>query len=81
MRRIVLAMVVMGLMVALMATPAFAFHHQSIPADECAPEEAGVPAANPHARAALFERGAIHQGTQSVPIGNSEGHAPTSCPA
>jgi hypothetical protein len=43
MRRIILAMMVMGLLVAFAATPAFAFHHGSIPARECANDNAGSP--------------------------------------
>jgi hypothetical protein len=58
-RRLVLAMMVMGLMVALMATPAFAFHHGAIPADECAPAQAGVPGNNVKARAAIEKNQAL----------------------
>ena len=40
MRRIMLAMLVMGLLMAFAATPAFAFHHRTIPAAGCANEQA-----------------------------------------
>ncbi len=46
-------MIVMGLLVALMATPAFAFHHRFVPADECAPVQAGEPGNNATASAAI----------------------------
>ncbi len=46
MRKTLLAMMVMGLMVALMATPAFAFHHTTLPVVDCADANAGSPSNN-----------------------------------
>ena len=42
MRRIVLAMIVTGLLMAMTAAPAFAFHHKTIPAAACADEHAAA---------------------------------------
>ncbi len=55
MRRIVTAMMVMGLLMALMATPAFAFHHTALPVADCAANEDA--SNNPTAKSQLTEQG------------------------
>ncbi len=68
------------LMLAVMATPALAFHHGFVPADECAPEEAGTPSNNPTARNAIE----THNRAQDVPLPpqGTQSRAPgQECPA
>ena len=58
MRKILLAMMVMGLMVALTATPAFAFHHTTLPVVDCADAHAVSPSNNNgQAKENLIEQG------------------------
>jgi hypothetical protein len=62
-----------------MPQTAAAFHHGGVPADECAPEEAGTPGSNPTARQALMDAGL------SLPLApvNTPGdaHTPSTCPS
>lgn len=68
---------------AVLAIPASAsaFHHVAVPADECAPAQAGTPGNNPVAHAAIAE----HNPAQTLPLppfGTPGDLAtPDSCPA
>ncbi len=78
MRKTLLAMMVMGLMVALMATPAFAFHHTSLPVADCADANAGSPSNfNGEARENLAEQ----VGLPLAPIGTAGSTASSATPA
>ena len=61
--------------------PASAFHHVAVPADECAPAQAGEPGNNPTAHAALVD----HNQAQTLPLPpfGTPGDAatPATCPA
>jgi hypothetical protein len=50
MRRIALGIAVLAL---ALPVPAGAFHHVAVPADECAPAQAGTPGNNPTAHEAI----------------------------
>jgi hypothetical protein len=65
----------------IVPTPALAFHHVAVPADECAPEQAGEPGNNPTAFAAQRDRNPHFD--PPLPPANSQGKGspPTSCPA
>ena len=77
-KRVLAALLVSALMVVMMATPAFAFIHVTIPAGDCAAsDQAGE---NFTAGSALATKGAVAQGAQTFPIGNVT-KAPTTCPA
>jgi hypothetical protein len=58
-----------------------AFHHVAVPADECAPAQAGTPGNNPTAHAAIAE----HNPAQTLPLPpfGTPGDAatPDECPA
>jgi hypothetical protein len=68
---------------AALAVPASAsaFHHVAVPADECAPAQAGTPGNNPTAHAAIAE----HNPAQTLPLppaGTPGDQAtPATCPA
>ena len=68
---------------AALAVPASAsaFHHVAVPADECAPAQAGTPGDNPTAHAAIAE----HNPAQMLPrppFGTPGAEAtPETCPA
>jgi hypothetical protein len=68
---------------AALAVPASAsaFHHVAVPADECAPAQAGTPGNNPTAHAAIAE----HNPAQALPLppaGTPGDQAtPATCPA
>jgi hypothetical protein len=70
-------------MVAGLGLPsaAGAFHHVSVPGDDCAPEQAGTPGDNPTAHAAID----LHNPAQDLPLppfgtpGNDA--TPDECPA
>jgi hypothetical protein len=68
---------------AALAVPsgAMAFHHRGVPADECAPEQAGTPGNNPVAHEAIAE----HNPAQTLPlppVGTpGDEHTPATCPA
>jgi len=61
MRRIALAFALLAL---ALPVPAGAFHHLAVPADECAPAQAGTPGNNPTAHAAIAE----HNPAQALPL-------------
>ena len=67
-KRVLAAVLVSALMLVMIATPAVAFIHVTIPAGDGA------------ARSALTTKGAVAQGAQDLPIGNVT-KAPTTCPA
>ena len=86
MRRIALTLLIMGLMLALTAVPAFAFHHTLLPAPECAAAQS-VPNAggnNPTAKSAIVANNPA-QGTQlplppaGTPSQADTTPAPTNC--
>ncbi len=79
MRRVFSVLVLAWLLLAVTASPALAFHHVSVPADECAPPQAGVPGNNPTSRAAIVE----HNPAQTLPLPpfGTPSQAPTDCPA
>ncbi|HZO96642.1 MAG TPA: hypothetical protein VFB42_04645 [Gaiellaceae bacterium] len=60
---------------------ASAFHHVAVPADECAPAQAGTPGDNPTAHAAIAD----HNPAQTLPLPpfGTPGDAatPEACPA
>jgi hypothetical protein len=63
---------------ALALAPAgLAFIHVTIPADECAPAQAGTPGDNPTASAAIPSPA---EGGPARPLGGTKS-APTECPA
>jgi hypothetical protein len=68
------AVFVSAAMLVMMAAPAMAHIHVTIPADECAVSDQA--ANNQTARSAILE----HNDAQSLPVGNVT-NAPTSCPA
>jgi hypothetical protein len=76
---VVAAALTSALMLAMMTAPALAFHHKSVPADECAPPQAGEPGNNPHAVAAIKQRNPV----QSLPLppAGTSSQAPLECPA
>lgn len=78
-RRVLAAALFAG-MVAV-PSPALAFHHKAVPADECAPEQAGEPGNNPKAFEAQDERNPHFE--PPLPPANSPGNGgpPTTCPA
>ena len=65
----------------IVPTSAYAFHHVAVPADECAPAQAGTPGNNPTAHAAIAE----HNPAQTLPLPpfGTPGDAatPSECPA
>jgi hypothetical protein len=69
--------------VAALAAPATAsaFHHVAVPADECAPTQAGTPGNNPAAHAAIDE----HNPAQALPLPPfgtpGDDATPATCPA
>ena len=79
MRRVFSILVLAGLLLAATASPALAFHHRGVPADECAPPQAGTPGDNPTAHAAI----AAHNPAQTLPLppAGTPSQAPTTCPA
>jgi hypothetical protein len=79
MRRVFSVLVLAWLLLAVTASPALAFHHAAVPADECAPPQAGEPGNNPRARAAIVE----HNPAQTLPLppSGTPSQAPTTCPA
>ncbi len=88
MRRIALTLLIMGLMLALTAVPAFAFHHVFLPAPECAAAQSGVNAGgnNPTAKDAIVTQNPAQGGTQlplppaGTPSQADTAPAPTNCP-
>ncbi len=79
MRKTLLAMMVMGLMVALMATPAFAFHHTTLPVADCADANAGSPSNdNGQAKENLIEQGFA---LPLAPVGTAGSTAASTTPA
>lgn len=72
MRRLVVTAAMAAALAAGAASPAAAFLHATVPADECATNSEVTAANNPTAREALFTRGAVHQGAQTAPIGNAQ---------
>ena len=71
-----------ALLVVVMASPALAFHHKGVPADECAPAAAdrnGEPGNNPQATAAQLERNPVFN--PPLPPTGTPSQAPTDCPA
>jgi hypothetical protein len=68
MRRIALTLLIMGLLLALTAVPAFAFHHVFLPAPDCAAAQSGDNAGgnNPTAKSAIIANNPA-QG-QSLPL-------------
>ena len=64
MRRAFSVLVLAGLLLAATASPALAFHHTALPADECAPLQAGTPGNNPIAHNAIEDRNPA----QSLPL-------------
>jgi hypothetical protein len=76
-------LLVLTFAVLVLALPAGAgaFHHSAVPADECAPAQAGTPGNNPTAHAAIAE----HNPAQSLPLppaGEPGDEAtPAECPA
>ena len=71
MRRLLFTLVLVSLLLVMLAAPALAFHHRTVPARQCAASE--MAANNPQAREALFNLGAVHQGAQAFPIGKAQG--------
>jgi hypothetical protein len=78
-RRVFAILVLAGVLLAVTASPALAFHHVAVPADECAPAQAGTPGNNPMARAAII----AHNPAQTLPLPpfGTPSQAPTTCPA
>lgn len=78
-RRFAFLVVAAGL--ALAPGQALAFHHVAVPADECAPPQAGTPGNNPTAHAAIAE----HNPAQTLPLPPfgtpGDAHTPSECPA
>jgi hypothetical protein len=79
MRRAFAILVLAGLLLAITASPALAFHHVAVPADECATNAAVTPGNNPTARRAIME----HNPAQTLPLPpfGTPSQAPTTCPA
>ena len=79
MRRVLLALFVAGVLIALTASPALAFHHVAVPADQCATNAAVEPGNNEPAREAITE----HNPAQEPPLPpfDTSSQAPTTCPA
>ena len=69
--------------VVALAVPASAsaFHHVAVPADECAPPQAGTPGDNPTAHMAI----AMHNPAQTLPLPpfgtRGDAATPDTCPA
>ena len=82
MRRVLLALFVAGLLVAATASPALAFHHIAVPADECAAKAAVTPGNNEPARDAIKE----HNPALETPLPPADtsfqvpDQAPDTCP-
>jgi hypothetical protein len=76
-----LLVLVFALFALALPAGAGAFHHLAVPADECAPLQAGIPGNNPTAHAAIAE----HNPAQTLPLppfGTPGDEAtPEECPA
>jgi hypothetical protein len=59
-----LLVLVFAVLALALPAGAGAFHHLAVPADECAPAQAGTPGDNPTAHAAIAE----HNPAQSLPL-------------
>ena len=79
-RQVVAGGLTSALILSVMAAPALATHNKTVPADECAPAEAGNPGANGESVDAILTKGVVFQEVQVFPIGNVT-KAPTECPA
>jgi len=79
MRWVLLALVVAGVLTALTASPALAFHHVAVPADECATNAAVEPGNNPSATGTITEHNPAQE-PPLPPLGTSS-KAPITCPA
>jgi hypothetical protein len=75
-----LAVLATGAALAIPGT-ASAFHHVAVPADECAPAQAGTPGNNATAHAAIAE----HNPAQTLPLPPAgtpgDDATPATCPA
>jgi hypothetical protein len=76
-RRSFLLAVLAGALALPAAAPAY--HHSGVPADECAPSQAGEPGNNPRAGAAITEHNPAW--TPPLPPTGTPSNAPTDCPA
>jgi hypothetical protein len=74
-RRLVVAAIVVT--AAALPAPALAFHHGGVPADECAPTQAGTPGNNPVANAAVDKNHSLPIAPVNTP-GNDA--TPATCP-
>ena len=79
MRRVLLALFVAGLLIAVTASPALAFHHVAVPADECATNAAVTPGNNEPATEAID----LHNPAKERPLppAGTSSRAPITCPA
>ncbi len=73
MRRLLVTLMLSGMLLMMMVTPALAHIHVTVPASSCANSE--MAANNPQARESLATRGAVAQGAQTFPVGNAQGGA------
>jgi uncharacterized membrane protein YdfJ with MMPL/SSD domain len=74
-KRVLAAVVVSALMLAIMAAPALAIVHASVPANECAPAEAEQAGGRPAAEA-VFSNNPVFQ---APPVGNASAPTPEAC--
>ena len=74
MRRMLLTLVLAAFLLSMMAAPAFAYIHTTIPGDNCA--AGGQPGENPKAGENIESKNP----SQDPPVGNVT-NAPTECPA
>ena len=79
MRRVLLALFVARVLFAVTASPALAFHHVAVPADDCATNAAVTPGDNQPATGAIKE----HNPAQEPPLppAGTSSQAPITCPA
>ena len=79
MRRVFSILVLAGLLLAVTASPALAFHHVAVPADQCATNAAVTPGDNPVAHEAIQ----THNPAQDLPLppAGTPSQAPSTCPA